>query len=159
MRPYLETKVFTETWNPWTKKKKFVLSKKPLSIINWQITENIDRIKLPCFCTFENYNGKRHLGEIKVFSNKRSDGLDDEPLYELLQIDEQHNKKLGDEIDTNKDLENLIRDNKINIGKAKIVYYETIGRKPMKQKHSQAKIDSACEKDLPLQTTPSADIC
>jgi len=109
-----------------------------------QMTENIDRIKLPCYCTFE-WRGKRRLGMIQN-AGLRENGYEQVKkwfLCRLIELDKQTHQQVGDTINIDF-LDDLIRRNKINIGKAKIVYYETIGRKPMKQKHPQAKVDSAC---------------
>jgi hypothetical protein len=115
------------------------------------MTENLDRIKLPCYCTFE-WRGKRRLGKLENDFLREFGTVNDRANIVLHEIDKQTHKNVGSKIDAcacnpnllGLGLEKLIKKYKINIGKAKIVYYETIGRKPMKQKHPQAKVDSAC---------------
>ncbi len=84
-------------------------------------SENIDRIKLPCFCTFE-WRGKRRLGEIKNASY-RGKGIKCSN-YVLYEVDKQTHRLVGGIIDLDANLEKLINDNKINIGKVRIIYWE-----------------------------------
>lgn len=129
-RPYLETKIVTYVNNPGDDGIEIYYTDKPLQG-KYKCRENIDRIKLPCYCTFE-WRGKRRLGMIQ---NHTERGLDffDEPFYELHEIDKQTHQIIGSNINFSFELESLIKKYKINIGKVKLTYYETIGGKPIKQ--------------------------
>lgn len=89
--------------------------------------ENIDRIKLPCFCSFE-WNGKRRLGIIlngsfRIWGTGAS--YKHKISYELHLIDSQTHRTVGSAIEKHKSLEHLIERYKINIGKAHIDFCET----------------------------------
>lgn len=85
--------------------------------------ENIDRIKLPCFCSFE-WNGKRRLG-ILINIGEKEDGLDDTwDIYSLIDMSSQTHRFVGNLIGEGT-LEFLIKEYKINIGKAHIDFCET----------------------------------
>ena len=84
--------------------------------------ENIDRIKLPCFCSFE-WNGKRRLG-ILINIGEKEDGLDDIwDTYSLIDMSSQTHRFVGNLIGEGT-LEFLIKEYKINIGKAHIQFSE-----------------------------------
>lgn len=89
--------------------------------------ENIDRIKLPCFCSFE-WNGKRRLGIILNGSFRiwgRGASYVHKISYELHLIDSQTHRTVGSAIEKHESLEHLIERYKINIGKAHIDFCET----------------------------------
>ncbi len=91
---------------------------------DWQMTENINRIKLPCYCTFE-WRGKRRLGMIQN-AGLRENGYEQVTswfLCRLIELDKQTHQQVGDTISIDY-LDDLIKRNKINIGKAKIIYTE-----------------------------------
>jgi hypothetical protein len=102
----------------------------------WRVRkENIDKIKLPVFCSFDLCDGRpRRLG-ILVNSRYKTDPMI--PVKEginLYEIDKQTGLMIGDRIDSmsyyknkeefKKSLAHLIEIYKINIGKVKINFYE-----------------------------------
>ena len=85
--------------------------------------ENIDRIKLPCFCSFE-WKGSRRLG-VLINIGEKEDGLDDIwDTYSLIDMSSQTHRFVGNLIGEGT-LEFLIKEYKINIGKAHIDFCET----------------------------------
>lgn len=119
-KPYLATKIVT-----YTDDGMMYYTDEPLqSSKGYKMKENIDRIKLPCYCTFE-WRGKRRLGLI-TYNELRDDSDDVGGIYSLHEIDKQTHQKVGSVIDVETDIEELIEDYKINIGKVKLTYYETI---------------------------------
>lgn len=87
--------------------------------------ENINRIKLPCFCTYESNKGKRRLGII-VNDWFQFFGKDDDSIYSIVSIDKQTPKKIGNKIASRCTLKELIEEYKVNIIKAKIRVFEDI---------------------------------
>jgi len=119
-KPYLATKIVT-----YADDGMMYYTDEPLqSSKGYKMKENIDRIKLPCYCTFE-WRGKRRLGLI-TYDELRDDSDDVGGIYSLHEIDKQTHQKVGSVIDFETDIEELIEDYKINIGKVKLTYYETI---------------------------------
>jgi hypothetical protein len=92
------------------------------------LNENIDRVKVPCFCTFE-YRGKRRLGLLinQSLRDAKDGSLDSYPFFTLIEMEKQTHQKVGSIIATGigrEGLERIIRSFKINIGKAEISYDE-----------------------------------
>ena len=85
--------------------------------------ENIDRIKLPCFCSFE-WNGKRKLGMIVYLWYKKNGMSTSTWRYGLIDMSSQSHRQVGN-IVSQSSLEHLIEEYKINIGKAHIDFCET----------------------------------
>jgi len=121
--PYIEIEYYTNI-NYQDIGRRIQFSKYPLKHKDYQMRENLDRIKLPCYCTFE-WRGKRRLGLI-TYDELRDDSDDVGGIYSLHEIDKQTHQKVGSVIDFETDIEELIEDYKINIGKVKLTYYETI---------------------------------
>ena len=119
-KPYLETRIVT-----YTDDGMMYYTDEPLqSSKGYKMKENIDRIKLPCYCTFE-WRGKRRLGMI-TNSYKREAGYHkDQRACRLFEVDKQTSRKVGSIIDVDW-IKDLINNYKINIGKVKLTYYETI---------------------------------
>ena len=127
-KPYLATKIVTYKHNRVYDRIETYYTDTPLDPYGietgYKCQENIDRIKLPCYCTFE-WRGKRRLGLI-TYDELRDDSDDVGGIYSLHEIDKQTHQKVGSVIDFETDIEELIEDYKINIGKVKLTYYETI---------------------------------
>lgn len=84
--------------------------------------ENVERIKLPCFCSYE-WKGRRRLG---LLTNTwyKGEGKDESwTVYSLVDMSNQSSAFVGDLIEEGT-LEELINEYKINIGKAYITFYE-----------------------------------
>jgi hypothetical protein len=121
-KPYLETRIVTYVNNDG--KTEMYYTNFPLSNGKYKCKENLDRIKLPCYCTFE-WRGKRRLGMI-TNSYKREAGYHkDQRACRLFEVDKQTSRKVGSIIDVDW-IKDLINNYKINIGKVKLTYYETI---------------------------------
>jgi len=120
-RPYLETKIVTYVNNPGDDGIEIYYTDKPLQG-KYKCRENIDRIKLPCYCTFE-WRGKRRLGQIHNVDYRH---IQKYFYYKLFEIDKQTHRYIGSAIGMSSILKNLIEEYKINIGKVKLTYYETI---------------------------------
>lgn len=105
----------------------FVETDKPIYITDYYMKENIDKIKLPCFCTFE-WIKRRRLGILLNDNYKFEAGIEHN-LFKLHEIDKQTSHKVGGLIAISMDLKDLIQTYKINIGKAKITYCEIFNRK------------------------------
>jgi|LSQX01.1.fsa_nt_gb hypothetical protein len=115
MRPYLKvnkTKINTEKhdlaiFKNWVEKDP-----------NRVRSENIKRIKLPCYCTFQlNDNRPRRFGML----------ISDNEAYRLYEVGKQVKRNVSRRIDygiADRGLADLIKTYKINIGKAEINYYE-----------------------------------
>jgi hypothetical protein len=123
-RPYLETKIVTYVNNPGDDGIEIYYTDKPLQG-KYKCRENIDRIKLPCYCTFE-WRGKRRLGKVENVAPTEMGISNGHSLYVLSEIDRQTNQQVGNTVDAKQSLKKLIRKYKINIGKVKLTYYETI---------------------------------
>ena len=123
-RPYLETKIVTYVNNPERDIMEVHYTNKPLQG-EYECRENIDRIKLPCYCTFE-WRGKRRLGVITNGENREDEYSFRTFRYRLNEIDKQTHQEVGSVIDYEITLKELIEKYKINIGKVKLTYYETI---------------------------------
>jgi len=128
-KPYLQTKVVTYVTDPETDKVSMYYTDKPLDPYGiktgYKMKENLDRIKLPCYCTFE-WRGKRRLGKVENVAPTEMGISNGYSLYMLSEIDRQTNQQVGNTIDAKKSLNKLIKKYKINIGKVKLTYYETI---------------------------------
>jgi hypothetical protein len=138
-RPYLETKIVTYKHNRVYDRIETYYTDTPLDPYGietgYKCKENLDRIKLPCYCTFE-WRGKRRLGVITNGEN-REDEYSFRTFryrlysfrtfrYRLNEIDKQTHQEVGSVIDYEITLKELIEEYKINIGKVKLTYYETI---------------------------------
>jgi hypothetical protein len=134
-KPYLEIRIVT-----YTDDGMMYYTNEPLqSSKGYEFKENLDRIKLPCYCTFE-WRGKRRLGVITNGENREDEysfrtlfsalrDLSRDIIsfrYSLHEIDKQTHQKVGSVIDYEITLKELIEEYKINIGKVKLTYYETI---------------------------------
>jgi len=125
-KPYLETKFITYAKSENQDKMELFYTNFPLSNGKYECKENLDRIKLPCYCTFE-WRGKRRLGILHNDGHRKYSGESTgSEIYSLTEIDKQTNNKIGDLIQTSYSLAFLIEYYKINIGKVKLTYYETI---------------------------------
>ena len=120
-KPYLATKIVT-----YTDDGMMYYTDEPLqSSKGYEFKENLDRIKLPCYCTFE-WRGKRRLGVITNGENREDEYSFRTFRYRLNEIDKQTHQEVGSVIDYEITLKELIEKYKINIGKVKLTYYETI---------------------------------
>ena len=79
---------------------------------NWINSENIDKIKFPCFCSYI-YAGKKHIGMLNRYK--------DSGEYRLYNIDKQSKDNFEDDCTS---LKNLIKDYDINIIRGKVILYE-----------------------------------
>ena len=122
MRPYFETKVVKvnkveKEWTPdccpccGAKRE----AEKPLG--NWVNGENLDKIKFPCFCSYEINNVVYGYGEI-IISFKKND-----QIYELINIDGQTLQGTNKVAFFNC-LRELIEEFNIHILKGKIILFE-----------------------------------
>lgn len=123
-RPYLETKIVTYVNNPERDIMEVFYTDNPLQG-KYKFRENVNRIKLPCYCTFE-WRGKRRLGKVENVAPTEMGISNGHSLYVLSEIDRQTNQQVGNTVDAKQSLKKLIRKYKINIGKVKLTYYETI---------------------------------
>jgi hypothetical protein len=120
-KPYLEIRIVT-----YTDDGMMYYTNEPLqSSKGYEFKENLDRIKLPCYCTFE-WRGKRRLGVITNGENREDEYSFRTFRYRLNEIDKQTHQEVGSVIDYEITLKELIEEYKINIGKVKLTYYETI---------------------------------